>query len=66
MARGPDERAEVDVTDAGDDPAKDAREEYTAYREVKPDAPDPDPAAVDEADLQPGEAESEEEGGADR
>lgn len=66
MAKDADDRAEVDVTDTGEDPAEDAREEYTAYREVKPGVPDPDDAAVREADLQPGEPESEEGGEADR
>ena len=63
MARGADERADVDVTDLGEDPAGDAREEYTSYRQVNPDVPAPDPEAVEEAEQQPGIPESEEGGG---
>lgn len=51
---GSDQRQTQDERTLGRDPAEDAREEYTTYREVEPDGGSAgDAAARREADLQP-------------
>ena len=53
MRDSADERSKVDRTEKGTDAARDAREEYTSYREEAPEKRAKDEAAR-EADLQPG------------
>lgn len=70
MTDSPDERTKVDRTKDPEDPAEDAREEYTAYRDQERDRTGSsdrtgsesgkvDRAAQREAGLQPGTAGSD-------
>ncbi|MFP4623774.1 MAG: hypothetical protein ACLFRX_06300 [Gemmatimonadota bacterium] len=59
MTDQPDERTNIDRRERGDEAAEDAREEYTEYRETRPEKGKPDPEAAREADLQPDETAPE-------
>lgn len=56
-----DERSRVDRREVGEAASEDTREEYTSYRETRPEKPEPDDEAVREADLQPGSPEEDDE-----
>ena len=56
MTDTPDERAEIETSDLEPDPAEDAREEYTSYRDREPETR-PEEEAAGEAELQPGQTE---------
>ncbi len=60
MSESGDQRTDVKRGSRDAAQPEDAREEYTAYRETDPDAPDEE-QAVREADLQPGAPEPPDE-----